>query len=99
MVGSVLNEGLRGMANSQREMQKAAQDIAKANIRPDNESLQNTENQASTLPPVEELSEGRQRGIEESLIELRRQEQLFTANATVVKVADETLGSIIDVKS
>jgi flagellar hook-associated protein FlgK len=35
----------------------------------------------------------------EPLINLRRQEQLFNANAQVVKTADETLGSLLDVKA
>lgn len=102
MVNSVLNEGVRGMMNSQREMHKAAHDIARANIRPSTEATEQAANvteQPTTLPPVNEATEGRQRGIEESLIELRRQEHLFTANAAVVRVADDTLGSIIDVKS
>ncbi len=105
MVNSVLNEGLKGMLNSQRDMQKSAQDIARANVRTQaNDQTEQTNatatDQPTTLPPVNELqNEGRQSGLEESLIELRRQEQLFTANAKVVQVASDTLGSIIDVKS
>ncbi|MFL0810453.1 MAG: hypothetical protein K6L76_08570 [Agarilytica sp.] len=100
MVGSVLNEGLRGMQNSQRELQKAASEIASANIRERPEETTSPE-VPTTLQPVDESPESTrsQRTIEESLIELRRQEQLFTANAKVVSVAEETLGSIIDVKS
>lgn len=91
------------MVNSQREMQKSAQDIARANIRPNSNedatlNAANT-NRSTTLPPVTEPGETSQRGLDESLVELRRQQQLFTANATVVKVADQTLGSIIDVQS
>ena len=102
MVGSVFNEGVRGMATSYREMQKSAHDIARANIdsNSDNAASVDTVNQASTLSPVNEANEGRKAGgLEESLIDLRRQEQIFTANAKVVQVAADTLGSIIDVKS
>lgn len=98
MVGSVLNEGLRGMQNSQRELQRAATDIARANIT-ERSQEQASDDVASTLPAVEEPKETSQRSIEESLVELRRQEQLFTANAKVVSVANEALGSLIDVKS
>ncbi|VUD51598.1 hypothetical protein TDB9533_01459 [Thalassocella blandensis] len=101
MVGSVFNEGVRGMATSYREMQKSAHEIARANIdsNTDNAPSQDAASQASSLPPVNELNEDRRPGLEESLVEMRRQEQIFTANAAVVKVAEETLGSIIDVKS
>lgn len=100
MVGSVLNEGLRGIQNSQRDMQKSASEIASANIR-ERPNETTAPEEPTTLQPVEESNESNrpQRTIEESLIELRRQEQVFTANAKVVSVAEETLGSIIDVKS
>lgn len=98
MVGSVLNEGMRGMQSSQREMQKAASEIARANVT-DRSQEQVGRETPSTLAPVTETQATSQRGIEESLVELRRQEQLFTANAKVVSVANETLGSLIDVQS
>lgn len=98
MVGSVMNEGLRGMQNSQRELQRAATDIARANIT-ERSQEQASDDVASTLPAVEEPQQTSQRSIEESLVELRRQEQLFTANAKVVSVANQALGSLIDVKS
>ena len=98
MVSSVLNEGIRGLQLSQREMQKSANEIARANVR---EAPQQTpeNNQPTTLPAVTESQESSQRGIEESLIELRRQEQLFTANAEVVSAANQALGSLIDIES
>lgn len=101
MVGSVFNEGVRGMASSYREMQKSASDIARANVDTNSQNAPTGDaaSQASPLSPVNELNENRRPGIEESLVEMRRQEQIFTANAAVVKVAEETLGSIIDVKS
>ncbi len=98
MVSSVFNEGVRGIQSSQREMVKSANEIARANIRerPEEEVAL----QAPTeIQPIEELQKSEQRGIEEPLIELKRQEQLFTANAKVISVADETLGSLIDVES
>ncbi len=98
MVSSVLNEGVRGLQLSQREMQKSASDIARANIREETEAQVETDEQ-TTLQPVDQIQEPAQRGIEESLIELRRQEQLFTASAEIVSAADEALGSLIDVRS
>lgn len=98
MVSSVFNEGVRGVQASQREMLRSANEIARANIRerPEEEvALQ----EPTEIQPVEETQETEQRGIEEPLIELKRQEQLFTANAKVISVANETLGSLIDVES
>lgn len=101
MVGSVLNEGARGLQTAQREIGKAAQDIARANITTNpNSQATNAVDEVTTIPPVDELqNSSRQGGIEEPLIELRRQEQIFNANAKVISVADETLGSLIDVQS
>lgn len=98
MVGSVVNEGLRGMQSSQREMQKSANEIARANI-PEETRQQSASDPATVLQPVTEAKESRQKDISESLIEMRRQEQIFNANAKVVSVANKTLGSLIDVES
>lgn len=98
MVGSVLNEGLRGIQTSQRELQRSANEIAGANIR-ENPNEQVDRSAETTLPPINETQETTQRGIGEPLVELRRQEQLFNASAEVVSVANETLGSLIDIKS
>ena len=96
MINSVLNEGVRGLQNTQREMQRAAQEIASANIRENPPS----QVESSSLSPVNETVESSsQRNIAEPLIELRRQEQLFTANAKVIDIANEALGSLLDVKS
>lgn len=99
MVGSVLNEGLRGIQGAQRELQRSATEIARANVRDIPQTPLVDPTIPSVLPPVEETGQARQRGIEEPLIELRRQEQLFTASAKVVSVANNTLGSLIDVTS
>ena len=101
MVSSVLNEGARGLQLSQREMLKSAQEIARANVseRPTAENAVRAQEE-TVIPPVEALENtSPQRDISEPLIELRRQEQLFTANAKVISVANETIGSLIDVKS
>ncbi len=98
MVGSVINEGTRGLQLAQREMQKSANEIARANVR--EAPSENTQpEEPSVVPPVDEPRESSQRGIEEPLIELKRQEQLFNANAKVISVANDTLGSLIDVQS
>ena len=98
MIGSIMNEGLRGMQHSQREMLKSAHEIAHANVREDSAAPQNPADAA--IPPVGEPQKSASTGdIAEPLIELRRQELLFTASARVVSVADDTLGSLLDVKS
>lgn len=103
MINSVMGEGLRGMQNSQREMLKSAEEIANANIRedPETQAIDRQPQPASvSLVPVQRSVESDSGGdILEPLVELRRQEQLFTASAKLIAVADDTLGSLIDVKS
>ncbi len=103
MINSVINEGVRGMQASSREMEKSAQEIVQANVRDNPNTLsQGPENGEDTeIPPVNEAvqTERSGGGVEEPLVELRRQEQLFTASAAVVKVADEVLGTLIDTRT
>lgn len=103
MINSVMSEGLRGMQNSQREMLKSAEDIARANIRQDpatqaiDQAPQPTNQPVAPVRRSAETDAGGE--IAEPLIEMRREEQLFTASAKLVSIADETLGSLIDVQS
>ncbi len=103
MINSVMSEGLRGMQTSQREMLKSADEIARANVREDPATQavdQRPQPSNEPLAPVERAVEGDSGGdIAGSLIELRRQEQVFTASAKLVSVADDALGSLIDVES
>lgn len=97
MISSVLNEGVRGLQNSQRDLARAATDIARAGVRPE-ATLPETERDVPTaLAPIEESAETeRPQDISESLIELRRQEVLFNASAEVVSAADQTIGNLLD---
>ena len=99
MVNSVLNEGARGLQSSLREINRAAQEIAGANVRSEDTNVLAQE--PTTLPPVGEPEESSatSNSLVEPLVELRRQEQIFNANAKVVAVADEVIGSLIDVRS
>lgn len=106
MISSVIHEGAKGLQHSQRELTRAASEIARSNIRPDtapkdNSSLSEAEQSVSTpLSPVEESSQSdAKQGIAEPLIELRRQEQLFDASAKVISTADDTLGSLLDIQA
>jgi len=104
MINSVMSEGMRGMQQSQREMLKSAEEIARVNVREDPATQQAVDQQAPTqsepLAPIARSAESDRGGdIVEPLIELRRQEQLFTASAKIVSVADQALGSLIDVES
>ncbi|SMF52953.1 hypothetical protein SAMN02745866_03374 [Alteromonadaceae bacterium Bs31] len=103
MINSVMSEGLRGMQSSQREMLKSAEDIARANVREDPATQAVDQQPQPTnvpLSPVERSVESDSGGeIVEPLIEMRRQEQVFTASAKLISVADDALGSLIDVES
>ncbi|UTA47539.1 hypothetical protein L1F30_15465 [Simiduia sp. 21SJ11W-1] len=94
---SVLNQGLQGLQKSQQEIQRSANDIAQAGL-----DTQPATAQPASAQPAEAGSQQQvapSQDVIEPLINLRRQEQLFNANAQVVKTADETLGSLLDVKA
>ena len=99
MINSVLNEGLRGLHTSARELQKSAHEIAQFNVR-EEDPASGTSAEDQTILPVARSQEAADAGdIAEPVIELKRQELLFTASARVVKVADDTLGSLLDTRS
>lgn len=92
-VGSVLNQGVAGMQASSSSLLQSAQNIARAPIV--------SSVSASELPVASaaQNSVRQEPGLEESLINLQLQAQLFDANAKVVKTADETLGLLLDVRA
>jgi hypothetical protein len=94
-IGSVMQTGLAGMQTSQREMVKAADQVAKAGLEPQGM----TPPAPGDLAPAERPVKTSSQDLVEPLIEMRRQEQIFTASAKMVSIADKTLGSLIDVTS
>lgn len=88
-VGSVINQGLIGMQNSQSSMQQSAQQIARAGNLPT--AASSSAVATSQALPLQDLVE--------PLVNLRIQSQVFDANAKVVKTADETLGTLLDVRA
>lgn len=92
-VGSVLNQGVAGMQASSSSLLQSAQHIARAPIV--------SSASASELPVASAVQNSlrQEPGLEESLINLQLQSQLFDANAKVVKAADETLGLLLDVRA
>ncbi|WP_041324815.1 hypothetical protein [Saccharophagus degradans] len=99
MIHSVLNEGVKGMQASQREMQKAAHEIASTNIPASTQAAPQNPADAAIPPVSEPPKSGRVGNIAEPIVELKRQELLFTASAAVVSTANKTIGSLLDVKS
>lgn len=97
MVSGVLNQGLAGMQSSQREMLKAASEIAQAAL-PVPASQLGAVGMVPARGAIEAVgSESvRSGGLIEPLIEMQRQELVFTASAKVVSVANKTLGSLLD---
>lgn len=92
---SVLNTGLQGMQKAQREIVGSAQQIAELNIQPETQASDPA--QAQQAPRDQQVAETQD--VVEPLVNLKRQEQLFNASAQIVKTADETLGSLLDVKA
>ena len=75
-IGSVVNQGLIGIQNSQASIQQSAQQIASASAKPT----------ASV-------------DLAEQLINIKAQTQVFDSSAKVVKAADETIGTLLDIKA
>ena len=101
MLSSVASEGVRGLQSAQREMLKSANEISRVTVATDpGLAAQSTSIPGETsFAPVTESVEARsaQDNLSEPLIELRRQEQLFDASARVISVADQNIGSLLDV--
>lgn len=106
-LNSVVSEGLAGMQQSHKRMQQSAEQIVKAGV-PTDQSVQNvgqigmapvTNNGAAVNDLPSTSTVGATTGVEsivEPLIDMKRQEFLFDASATVVKVATDTVGRLID---
>lgn len=83
-VGSVVNQGLIGMQKSQSSMLQSAQQIAQAGTP-----------QRADAPEANQQSQD----LASSLVNLKVQSQVFDSSAKVVKAADETIGTLLDVKA
>ncbi len=99
MINSVLNEGVKGMQTSARDMQKAAHEIAQFNVREDSPTDADNPLDQSILPAEATGENAKPGNIAEPIVELKRQELLFTASAQIVKVADDALGSLLSIRS
>ena len=109
IMNSIINTGLQGMYHSQQAMRNTAHAIASTPLTPTPASSQVTQDPGAPAAPTmlqpsapaEQPSEAtnnrnQHQGLEENIVSLRRQEQLFTASASVVKVGAEAVGSLID---
>jgi flagellar hook-associated protein FlgK len=83
-VGSVVNQGLIGMQKSQASMAQSAQQIAQAGT-----------TQRADSPQASSQSQD----LSEALVNLKAQSQVFDSSAKVVKAADETIGTLLDVRA
>jgi flagellar hook protein FlgE len=82
-IGSVVNQGLIGMQNSQASMAKSAQQIAQAGTV-----------QQATSPGANPVND-----VVEPLVNLKIQSQVFDSSAKVIKTADEAIGTLLDIKA
>lgn len=83
-IGSVVNQGLIGMQRSQVSMTQSAQQIAQAGT-----------TQRADAPQANSQSQD----LAEALVNLKAQSQVFDSSARVVKTADETIGTLLDVRA
>jgi flagellar hook-associated protein FlgK len=78
-IGSIVNQGLIGLQNSQASIARSAQQIAEAGTTQRDNPARND--------------------LVEPLINLKAQAQVFDASAKVVKVANDTLGTLLNIKA
>ena len=83
-LGSMVIQGLIGMQKSQASMVQSAQQIAQTSG-----SQDVSVSEAQSQP----------RDLAEPLVNLKIQSQVFDSSARVVKSADETLGTLLDIKA
>lgn len=102
-IDSVLNAGFSGMRSSQRKMTEAAEQIAGAGTvtasGPGSTMAPAPSQPATAVSDANKPQSLRSQNIVEPLIELQRQEHVFTASAKLVSTADKILGSLIDVST
>lgn len=82
-IGSVVNQGLIGLQNSQASIAQSAQQIAHAGTL-----------QQSTSPESNQVND-----LVEPLVNLKIQTQVFDSSAKVIKTADEAIGTLLDIKA
>ncbi len=88
-LGSVVNQGLIGMQKSQASMLQSAQQIAQAGT---------TQRADAPAAPVQ-AEASQSQDLASSLVNLKVQSQVFDSSAKVVKAADETIGTLLDVRA
>ena len=88
MVDSVLSIGLKGVLSGVEAAHQAAQDIVAA-----------TTVQASSEGEAVESSPAATVDLTQAALDLQASEQQVMASATVVKSADEMLGTLLDIKA
>jgi len=103
-VNTTINTAVGGLQRSARSVQDSAQDIAEQNVTRLQErgvaatsEAEGPDTAANSLAPnaVESKVEPKA-SVEDALINLKKQELIFTANAKVVETATNTIGSVIN---
>lgn len=88
-LGSVVNQGLIGMQKSQASMLQSAQQIAQVG----------TTQRADAPAAANQMQASQPEDLASSLVNLKVQTQVFDSSAKVVKAADETIGTLLDVRA
>lgn len=83
-VGSVVNQGLIGMQKSQASMLQSAQQVAQ---------MGTTQRSDAAAQP------GQSQDLASAMVNMKVQAQVFDSSAKVVKTADETIGTLLDVRA
>ncbi|GHE96836.1 hypothetical protein [Thalassotalea profundi] len=94
-IQSAFNSGLQGFQNAQEQATQAASNIAQAANFNDQAYIANEESVESDLSPTTQTND--LPDINQNIVDLKVAEFQAKASANVVKTADETLGTLLDV--
>ena len=87
---SAFNSGLSSVQNGQQRVNQAATDIASASL---------PKSVAESAAPSPSNSQAQQVDLASSLVDLQIGEQQVQAGAKVIKTADDTLGTLLDIRA
>ncbi len=92
-IQSAFNSGVQGFQKASEDANKAAEDIARSTTHSFEESSQSQEVETSSSGTTSD----KEPNLTQSLVDLKVAENQAKSSANVIRTADETLGSILDV--
>ena len=94
VIGSAFEQGIYGLQQSQRDMIASAQRVVGESPFPRANGVGETVDTGLSVQGSNEIFDA-----VSPLVDMRMQQHVFDASANVIKIADETLGALIDTRA